>query len=283
MNYKKQVILSLTIATLTTINTIIPQLKTRANQPQNKQTTTQTKASDWFYQGVIKINREDYEGAIFDFSKAIEINPRYAAAYYRRGLIYAQYAQGKILNSDGTLPGCVRIDEYSVSCEVKITANWKKQNKQQAIEDFNSAIAIIPRYAAAYHQRGFIQENRQDKLNDFQVAIDIYHSQALTYLNLNNGREAAKLLDKIDELYLQINPEEAVIESRTGSPQLSAELKKSPHTLMNEGRQALSKSDLSTALRKYRIAARIFINRKDSKRYKQVQQIIRGIERKAKR
>ena len=283
MSYKKIIYLTLTIASFTTINTIIPQLKTQANQPQNKPITTQTKARDWFYQGVIKTNREDYQGAISDFSKAIEINPRYAAAYYRRGLIYAQYAQGKILNSDGTLPGCVRIDEYSLSCEVEITANWKKQNQQQAIKDFNSAIAIIPGYAAAYHQRGFIQENRQDKLNDFQVAINIYHSQALNYLNLNNSREAAKLLEKIDELYLQINPEEAVIESRTGSPDLSAELKKSPHTLMNEAREALRKSDLSTALRKYRIAARIFKNRKDSKRYKQVQQIIKGIERKAKR
>ncbi|MEM7713224.1 MAG: tetratricopeptide repeat protein [Cyanobacteria bacterium P01_A01_bin.68] len=274
MNYKKLISLTLTITTLTTINTIITQVKTFANQAQQ----IQKKARDWFYQGIIKANKQDYQSAIENFTKAIEKNPRYAQAYYRRGLIYAQYAQGKILRRDGTLPGCVRVDEYSVSCEVKITASWKKQNQQQAMEDFNSAIAIIPRYAAAYHQRGLIQENRRDKLKDFQIAIDIYHSQALSYLNLNNDSEAAKLLEKIDQLYLEVNPEMGEIESPTASPGLSLELKKSPHQLMNEAREALKKSDLQTALRKYRVAALIFNERKDWRRYKQVQQIIRGIE-----
>ena len=271
MNYIKLIYLTLTIATLTTTNTIIPQVKISANQPQNQQKTTQKKARDWFYQGIIKANKQDYQGAIENFTKAIKINPRYAQAYYRRGLIYAQYAQGKILRRDGTLPGCVRVDEYSVSCEVKITASWKKQNQQQAYKDFNSAIAIIPRYAAAYHQRGLIQENRRDKLKDFQFA-------ALTYLNFNNYSDAANVLEDIDKLYLEMNPDAGEIESPTASPGLSAELKKSPHQLMNEAREALKKSDLQTALRKYRVAALIFNERKDWRRYKQVQQIIRGIE-----
>ncbi len=217
MNYKKLISPTLTIATLTTINTIIPQVKTQANQPQNKQTTTQTKASDWYYQGIIKANKKDYNGAIEDFTKAIAINPQYASAYYQRGLIYANYARGKILRSDGTLPGCVRINEYSVSCEVKVTANWKKQNQQQAIKDFNQAIKISPRYAAAYHQRGLIQENQQNKLNDLQFA-------ALTYLKFNNYSEAANVLEDIDKLYLEMNPEAGVIESPTGSSEFSPEL-----------------------------------------------------------
>ncbi|NJO30569.1 MAG: tetratricopeptide repeat protein [Richelia sp. SL_2_1] len=267
MNYKKLISLTLTIATLTTTNTIIPQLKTGANQPQNKQIQAQRKASDWFYQGIIKTNREDYQSAIYNFTKAIEINPRYAQAYYRRGLIYAQYAQGKILNSDGILPGCVRVDEYSVSCEVKVTANWKKQNQQQAIKDFNQAIEISPRYAAAYYQRGLIQENRQDKLNDLQFA-------ALTYLQFNNYSEAANVLEDIDKLYLEMNPDAAIKESPTGSPTLSADLKKSPHQLMIEGREALDKSDLQTALEKYRLARQIFWDRKDTKNIRKCSRLL---------
>ena len=72
----------------------------------------------------------------------------------------------------------MRVNQYSVSCEVKVTANWKQQNQELAIKDFNQAIEISPRYAAAYHQRGLIQENRRDKLKDLQFA-------ALTYLQLN--------------------------------------------------------------------------------------------------
>ncbi|MGB3640932.1 MAG: tetratricopeptide repeat protein, partial [Rivularia sp. (in: cyanobacteria)] len=81
MSYKKLISLTLTIATLTIINTIILQIKTQANQPQDKQTTTQTKASDWYSQGIIKANQKYYHGAINDFTKAIEINPQYAQAY----------------------------------------------------------------------------------------------------------------------------------------------------------------------------------------------------------
>ncbi len=205
MNYKKLISLTLTIATITTINTIIPQLKTGANQPQNKQTQAQTKASNWFSQGTIKANKKDYNGAIDDFTKAVEINPQYASAYYQRGLIYANYARGKILRSDGTLPGCVRVDQYSVSCEVKVTANWKQQNQKQAIKDFNRVIKIIPRYAPAYHQRGLIQENRRDKLKDLQFA-------ALTYLQFNNYSKAANVLEDIDKLYLEENPDAGIRE-----------------------------------------------------------------------
>ncbi|WP_414619940.1 tetratricopeptide repeat protein [Calothrix sp. CCY 0018] len=275
MNYKKIISLTLTIATLTTINTIVPQVKTQANQPQNKQTITQTKASDWYYKGIIKVNKKDCQGAIEDFTKAIEINPRYASAYYQRGLIYGKYAQGKILRPDGTLPGCVRVNEYSISCDVKVTANWKQQNQQQAIKDFNRVISITPRYAAAYHQRGLIQENRRDKLKDFQFA-------ALTYLKFNNYSEAANVLEDIDQLYLEENPDAGMIERPTGSPGLSAELKKSPHELMNEAREALNKSDVKTALEKYKLAAQIFKERKNTKKHQEVQQIISKLEKKVK-
>lgn len=269
MTYKKLIYLTLTIATLTTINIIIPQIKTQANQPQNKQTITDKKASDWYYQGIIKANQKDYSGAINDFTKAIKINPLFASAYYERGLIYANYSRGKILRSDGTLPGCVRVDKYSVSCEVKVTANWKKQNQQQAIKDFNRVIKISPRYAAAYHQRGLIQENRGDKLKDLQFA-------ALTHLQFNNYSAAANVLEDIDKLYLEMNPEAGIRERPTGSPGVLSEMNKSPYQLRKEGRQALRKGDKKTALRKYRLAARKLKN--DRKRYREVQQIIRGIE-----
>ena len=283
MNYKKLFSLTLTIATLTTINTIIPQVKTQANQPQNKQTTTQIKASDWYYKGIIKANKKDYQGAIEDFTKAIEMNPRYASAYYQRGLIYANYARGKILRSDGTLPGCVRVDEYSITCEVKVTGNWKQQNQELAMENFNRAIEISPRYAAAYHQRGLIQEKRRDKLKDLQVAAEIYHSQALRYLERENYSQAAKQLEKADQLYLEMNPEAGVIERPTGS--YSSEQKKSAYQLMNEGRQALRKADKQTALRKYRLAARKlkYGTKEERKKYRELQGIITMIERKVRR
>ena len=273
MNYNKLISLTLTISTITTINTIIPQITTQANQPQNQQ-QVQIKASDWYYQGIIKAHQKDYQGAISDFTKAIEINPRYAAAYYQRGLIYANYARNKILRSDGTLPGCVRVNQYSISCDVKVTANWKQQNREQAIKDFNSIISIAPQFAAAYYQRGLIQEKIQDKLKDLQIA-------ALTYLKFDNYSEAANVLEDIDKLYLEENSEEVEIESPTGSAVQLSEIKKSFSQLMKEGRQALRKGDKKTALRKYRLAARKL--KKGTQMYSDLQRIIKGIEGKVKK
>ena len=75
-----------------------------------------------------------------------------------------------------------------------------------------------------------------------------------------------------------MNPDAGIRERPTGSPGLSSELEKSPHQLMNEGREALRKADKKTALEKYKLAARIFWDRKDKKKYEEVQQIIVTIE-----
>ena len=54
---------------------------------------SQTKkgASSWFRSGKEKANNKDYYGAVEDFSKAIELNPGFAKAYYHRGISYLKY------------------------------------------------------------------------------------------------------------------------------------------------------------------------------------------------
>ena len=67
-----------------------------------------------------KDDLKDYNGAIADYTKAIELNPNYANAYYNRG-----------------------ISKH----------NLKDYNG--AISDYNKAIEIDPNYANAYYNRGF--------------------------------------------------------------------------------------------------------------------------------
>ena len=63
-------------------------------------------------QGNAKLVKEDYQGAIGDFTKAIQLDPNYAIAYNNRGL--AKYELG---------------------------------DKKGAIGDYNEAIRINPNYA----------------------------------------------------------------------------------------------------------------------------------------
>jgi tetratricopeptide (TPR) repeat protein len=44
------------------------------------------KAEQYFNKGLEKGKQKDYLGAIADYTKAIEINPKYMEAYYNRGM-----------------------------------------------------------------------------------------------------------------------------------------------------------------------------------------------------
>ncbi len=49
-------------------------------------------AVDWYNQGVDKIEAGDFQGAIADFTRAIELNPEDPDSYYNRA--YAYHALG---------------------------------------------------------------------------------------------------------------------------------------------------------------------------------------------
>ena len=40
----------------------------------------------YYNRGVAKFNLEDYQGAIADYTKSLEINPQYASAFVNRGI-----------------------------------------------------------------------------------------------------------------------------------------------------------------------------------------------------
>ena len=97
-------------------------------------------AEDWLNSGVAKTNRGDWQGAIADFTKVIEIYPRYAVAYYNRGL-----------------------------------AKDYLKDYRGAIADYTKAIEYNPNYAYAYSNRGNIKGELKDHLgaiNDYTKAIE---------------------------------------------------------------------------------------------------------------
>ena len=80
-------------------------------------------AADYVNAGVEKGESGDLQGAIADFTKAIEINPQYAIAYTNRGF-----------------------------------AKSNSKDYQGAIVDYNKAIQINPQYAATYFNRGWCRQ-----------------------------------------------------------------------------------------------------------------------------
>ncbi len=115
------------------------------------------KAEDYNKRGLAKYDSDYISGAIADFTKAIEINPNYAKAYYNRGEAYLSRAEEK---DD--------LDDYSV-----------------AIADFTKAIEINPKYAEAYLSRGVAKCDSGDEAGaceDWNKAGELGDSTAWEFL-----------------------------------------------------------------------------------------------------
>ena len=114
-------------------------------------------ADDYFNLGHRKQLKNDFDGAIVDYTKAIELDPRAAVAFYNRGL--ARHHQGDF---DG------------------------------AIADATEAIRLSPGFADAYYDRGTIRIIKGDLAGgkaDHDKAIAL-NPKLLTLANGRNPRSA---------------------------------------------------------------------------------------------
>jgi tetratricopeptide (TPR) repeat protein len=122
--------------------------------------------------------------AIQEFTTAIRLNPKYAAAYFMRAYTYAQL-----------------------------------QDFNKALADIDKAIEIVPSYARSYSNRGFLKSERLNDLpgalQDFNTAIKLDSTDAISYNNrgelkrkmndisgsLSDYNQAIKLNPRLAEVY----------------------------------------------------------------------------------
>ena len=100
-----------------------------------------TNAAIRYFKGVGYGFKGQNDQAIADFTKAIEINPRFAYAYYNRGNAYGEKGQ-----------------------------------HDKAISDYNKAIEINPRYAEAHSNRGVAYDakgNMKKACSDWKRACEL--------------------------------------------------------------------------------------------------------------
>ena len=76
-------------------------------------------ADEYFDSGYDKAEAKDYYGAIADFTKAIEINPNDASAYYNRSITKENL---------GDINGACEDAKKAISLGKKETGNWVSEN-----------------------------------------------------------------------------------------------------------------------------------------------------------
>ena len=122
--------------------------------------------------GIEKAKNGDLDGAMADFDRAIELNPKDDAPYYNR-------AQAKRLKKDaaGAIADYTRAVELGsqnpAAYNNRGNARAENNDRDGAIADYTHAIELKPDYARAYYNRAVAKQEKGDAIGakaDFNTA-----------------------------------------------------------------------------------------------------------------
>src|SRR3972149_1619686 len=127
-------------------------------------------AEAYFNHGAEDYQKSQYEHAILDFSKAIEINPRLSETYNNLGIAYGK---GKGLHDQAIIYFSEAIEINPVYAEAYANRGVAYGNKgiyDKAISDFNKAIELNPEYPDVYFNKALLCE----KTGRIREAVETY-------------------------------------------------------------------------------------------------------------
>jgi tetratricopeptide (TPR) repeat protein len=146
------------------------------------------KARPYLSRGLAYQMKGDFDQALSDFGKVIEINPNNAEAaeaYYDRGLLYEN--KGELEQSILEYNKAIKLrPNLAKAYNNRAIVYQKKGDLNQALLDYNKAIEIDPGYVEAYYNRGIIYQIKGDltrAISDYNKAIEIYPNLAAAYTN----------------------------------------------------------------------------------------------------
>jgi tetratricopeptide (TPR) repeat protein len=166
-------------------------------------------AIDWFEKGVAFNDAGNHKQAIEAYSRAIELDPKYARAFIFRGIAYAFLGNYRQAIKD--YDRAIELDpKDAYSWGARGTAYSALGDNRQGIKDFDKAIELQPKFALPFYSRGFaykaLGDNRQ-AIKDFDRAIELdpnyteaFFCRGLAYTFLGNYRQAIKDYDRAIEL-----------------------------------------------------------------------------------
>jgi tetratricopeptide (TPR) repeat protein len=144
-----------------------------------------------------KYAKGDFAGAIADYTKIIEINPKSARAYHDRGAAKTQYrkppakTKNPVISNDGFDDGRTVYGTNSI---------FSSGDYEGAIDDYTKAISINPRYWLYYDNRARAYEYKRqykEAITDYSQLIkfrptddDLYLRRAYAYESMGDDRNS---------------------------------------------------------------------------------------------
>lgn len=142
---------------------------------QIKQNDLGFKAMQYVDLGNTACDDENYSMAIEYLTKAIELNPNLASAYYSRGWTY--YRQGNLTQANMDYNKAIELNpDLAGSYYNRGSAYRRTVNMNQEIDYYTRIIDLKPHDASAYYRRGVEYEYRREydqAIQDFTKAIEL--------------------------------------------------------------------------------------------------------------
>jgi tetratricopeptide (TPR) repeat protein len=126
-------------------------------------------AAAYFMRACINEDLGKHSSSLADYNQVLTLSPKSANAYYNRGLL----KQNKLNDPQGALADY----NQAISLNPKLAEAYtnrgnlkadKLNDSRGALADYNQAISLNPKLAETYYNRGNL---KADKLNDFQGAL----------------------------------------------------------------------------------------------------------------
>ena len=183
---------------------------------------------EWFEQGFATAASGNFSDAVTAYTKAVENNPEFAAAYRNRGIAYTNL--GKHNQAIGDYNKAIKINpKQAAAYNNRGTAYGNLGKFSQAIPDFNKAIQLYPQDAEAHYNRGLSYEqlgNYNQAIKNYNKSIEInpnhsnaYNNLGVAYYKLGNFNQAIMSFNEA----IKINPQDAETHYNKGLSYLSLE------------------------------------------------------------
>ncbi len=257
-----------------------------------------------FTKGIANTENKNYEQAVENFTKAIELNPNFASAYSNRCLVYLQW--GKYEQAIADCTEAIKINPENIEANLNLgLAYYEIGNYQQAIAEYTQVLNHNHNDFRALYNRGlanFELKNYQEAIGDYNLILaniqqdanfnqaDIYNERGLAYLMSKNMHKAKS--DFSYAIYMDAGNSRAYYNrgcvcSKMGNIEaamadFSKTLKLNPHeaqAYLNRGLLRQECGLYQAAIQDLQAAAKCFGDRGNMAAYHHTQALINGLQK----
>ena len=132
-------------------------------------------AEEFSQRGIARFEKNDLEGAIADFTKAIELNGQQLEfCFYFRGI--ALYRRGRLDEAIADLTKAITLKQHPRFYGDRGNMLAQKGDLDGAMADLNRAVELDPKFAKAYGDRGIVRSIRGEETaaeSDFKKCFEL--------------------------------------------------------------------------------------------------------------